>query len=112
MNLIGEISSRIWLPADSAINIVVLLKSRDNIKKKRGYLLVSAPFFPLSGNRVSLPVSGSQYRRICIDYLVHTAQLVPLVRNVQPDPGDQLFGPIFMATLPLMIAAYRPVSER
>jgi len=36
----------------------------------------------------------------------HTAQLLPLYATVHPVPGDQSPGPIFIAVLLLMIAAY------
>lgn len=39
-------------------------------------------------------------------YFFQTAQSLPEVARVQPAPlGDQLPGPIFIATLPLMMAA-------
>lgn len=38
-------------------------------------------------------------------YLVHTAQSFPDAASAHPAPGDQLPGPIFMARLPLTMAA-------
>jgi hypothetical protein len=38
-------------------------------------------------------------------YRVHTAQSLPDAARVQPAPGDQLPGPIFIARLPLTMAA-------
>jgi hypothetical protein len=38
-------------------------------------------------------------------YRVHTAQSLPDAASVQPAPGDQLPGPIFIARLPFTMAA-------
>jgi hypothetical protein len=40
-----------------------------------------------------------------LSYFVHTAQSFPEAASVQPAPGDQLPGPIFMATFPFTMAA-------